>query len=437
LYLGSFGRIIADEYCMCAHLLEQDQNVFAAAVSNIMPFSMLVQAIFSHWMLLNFGQSITSALAFVCFFWSTWFTAHRFLVFRSPQSGSSYFALSGTASFAVFVSILLSAGLELLNLFEAFTQQTFVSQTFFRYPGVLVAHAAQLALIGIVLWLASLKRQIVALSIALSALVGLLAGLSHYLSAALFAFLVVATYWKVVSNWRHKVPYNWEQVFRLGGTLAGLGLGLAISLFSDAAESRISQFELQSRSVSLEDRFVSVVLDPIWVLTSLATFSVALGLLVGFALERRFGLAAQLGLKTKSILKFLLLFLVFSLTVSLLASLVSYSAPWHGIAPRYLIAIFSVGVGMAITAQLSSRVAISRSASSLLGVLLVLGSYAGTWLWANELPKAWASGPLPIQTVKAGPGSGIVWQDTDGVANLECYWKIEPYLVEKKSYLID
>ena len=436
-YLGSFGRIIADEYCMCANLLQLEQNVFEAAFSDIMPFSMLVQAIFSHLVILNFGQSIASSLAFLLFFWSTWFVVYRFATWRDTDNGNHYFALSGVVSFAVFVSTLLSAGLLLPGMFEALTQQTFIGQTFFRYPGIPVVHAAHLTLVGIAFWLAGLKKRFVVPSIALSVVVGMLAGLSHYLLAAVFAFLVAAMYWKSILNWRREISLNGEQIARPLGTFVGLGAGLAFSLFSDEAESRISQFEAQYWTVPPTDRLVAIVLDPIWVLASLSSFSVVMGLVMGVLLERRFGLASRLQLKVKPLLKFSLVFLSYCMAVSLLASLVSYSAPWHGIAPRYLIAILSVALGIALAAERLRRFVISRTASVIASLTLMVGAFGITLAWANGLPKAWESGHLPMQTVREGPGSGIIWQDTDKLASLECYLEIEHRLPERKTNLVD
>jgi hypothetical protein len=435
--LGSLGRIIADEYCMCSRLLELDQNIFAAASSNIMQFSMLVQAFFSHYVILNFGQGVAFVIALLLYFWSTWFVIYRFAVWRDPGNSSFYFALSGSASLALFVSILLSAGVSFPGVFEALTQQTFISQTFFRYPGIPVVHSAHLTLLGCAIWVAGLKEKKMFVSIVLSGCIGLLAGLSHYLLAAMFAFVVAAIYWESVRNLRHDRTSSRKELVRLGSTFVGLGSGLALSLFSDQAETRISQLEVQYQTLALQDRLLAVVLDPIWVLTSLISFTFAMGLIVGFAFERRFGLAARLRLSFRPLLKFMLLFLGFAITVSLLASLVSYSAPWHAIAPRYLLTIFSVGLGIALAGELPAVAPVSNRALTVGVPTLAACALIGTLMWAIELPNTWAAGPLPMQTVKEGPGSGIIWQDTDNDSILECYMEIEYLLPEKKIYLID
>lgn len=436
-FLGSFGRLIADEYCMSAKLMDLDQNVFAAASSNIMQFSMLVQAFFSHFMILNFGQGAASSIAFLLFFWSTWFVVYRFAVWRDPGKSSFYFPLSGATSAALFVSILVSAGISLPGGVEALTQQTFISQTLFRYPGIPVTHSAHLTLLGSAIWVAGLKQKKMFVGLALSVCIGLLAGLSHYLLAAIFAFVVVAIYWEHICNWVRDRASSRKELVRLAGTFVGLGSGLAISLFSDQAEARISQLEIQYQTLALQDRILAVVLDPLWVLTSPLTLSVAFGLIVGFALERSFGLASQLRLSFRPLLKLILMFFGFAIAVTLLASLVSYSAPWHVIGPRYLLLIFSVGLGLAIAGQVPTAAPVSNLTSTLVVITIAISAFVGTLMWAIELPKTWAAGPLPIQTVKEGAGSGIIWRDTDDVSILECYLQIEHLLPEKKNSLID
>jgi hypothetical protein len=423
---------------MCANLLELDQNVFAAAFSDIMPFTMLVQAVFSHLMILNFGQSLTFALAFLYFFWASWFMIYQVITLRTPVSDNYYFVVSGVTSFAVLILLLLSAGLSFPSLLEAFTQQTFVSQALFRYPGIVVWHAANFLLVGMYFWLSNGNAG--SLKIAkLSGFifVGALAGMSHYLFAAIFSFIVVSANWSQLKQARLRPIWLLQKIPHLIGTLFGLSIGLAVSLFSGAAESRLAQFDEQYWTVEPSARLVAILLDPFWVLASLGTLAFVLGLILGFILERKFEIGTRLKIQIRPMISFFLSFLLFSILVSFLASLVSYSAPWHGITPRYFLVVFAVGLGVVIAGKCSRKIAKPGVMSSLAGLTVLAVSYALAFGWASSLPSSWAAGPLPIQTVKVGPGSGIIWQDTDKPASLECYRQIESRLSEKKTYLRD
>jgi ABC-type transport system involved in multi-copper enzyme maturation permease subunit len=129
---------------------------------------------------------------------------------------------------------------------------------------------------------------------------------------------------------------------------------------------------------------------------------------------------------------------IFFTATLLAAAAVSYSAPWHLLLPRALAMFLFLAWGAFFSSFMFSRklVSASKRASlvTVIALLPLLGSLS-TIVWAHQLPASWANGPLPLQTVRAGVGSGIAWSDTEDPLNLDCYLRIESRLKEKKLYL--
>jgi hypothetical protein len=437
-YLGSFGRIVADEYCMCSRLIELGDNPIYLALEFNGFVGMFIQATLAHWTIINFGQGAGFALVWVLLLWAIWFFSYSLLKTSPSLSAKIRFQISGILAFGLIIFLSAPAGFVPWRIYEALTQQAFIAQTLFRYPGLVSGLAASFLLLGLVLLLSINSASAGKKSMVAAYLVGLLAGSMGYYLAAIVVFTILYTnkqvFLRIIGRGKPGI------VSVPGLLLAGLATSLFFSLTSAAALSRISSMSTENSLTPPGERALYSLLDAFWFGSSLFTVPMVLGFLLGWLVQWKFGLMRFLtfGFKDlRSLTAFLSLFMFIILTV---AAFVSYSAPWHLLLPRSLALLLSMAWGVLISSRIFTQAestALSQALRLFPILLLTYLGVASAFNWAHKLPENWERGPLPLQTVNSGPGSGIIWSDTEDPINRECYLKIQNRLKEKKSYLDD
>jgi hypothetical protein len=316
------------------------------------------------------------------------------------------------------------------------TQQTFLAQTLFRYPGLVVSLAANFFLIGLLLLLRIDRVKANKQQMATAFVLGILAGSMSYYFAAVFIFISSFIVRKSIYPLQRltKAPPVGIPSF----LLLGLATSLILSLASGPALTRVSSMADVNGLTPIYERIPSISLDAVWFVSSLLTVPTLFAFILGWVIQSKFDVLSFIAFGRRDLAVFTAWYTLFFTATLLAAAAVSYSAPWHLLLPRALAMFLFLAWGAFFSSfMFSRRLASGSTRASLVAVIALLpllGSLS-TIVWAHQLPASWASGPLPLQTVLSGVGSGIAWSDTEDPLNLDCYLRIESRLKEKKLYL--
>ena len=441
--IGQFGRIVADEYCNCARLL--DSNPWEATVYLYQSwggefFHHLMVLTLSNWITLSFGQGAATALALLLVFWSLWAFMVQAVKFsrRTSLRTNTYLNL-GAMAFAIVIGMALPSHLPKVGFIEKFTQQAAISEIFLRYPGLVVALGVNLLLLATLIQIFSRLNEGQGSRLQLTTYLGflsVLAGLSHYLAAGIFAgalaFLVILS------------SISTRRIGSLPPliSITGLTLGVLVSFFSPGSQLRKSLLAEGHSTVQIEDRLYQSLVAPVWTIFTIFTWSALLvavvSILLGVSSWRQATLARE---NWCHLVAFGIFVLFFIPVLQYFAALNSYAAAWHTLLPRALVLALLAGffflIGRLAGRRIGTRDANHPSVKvSLVTVVLVTSSaFALTWSGASQLPSEWAKGPLPIYPIRHGDGSSYVLSDTENPYWRECYERIHPRLSEQKTYL--
>jgi hypothetical protein len=430
--IGSNGRIVADEYCIASALLAPGANLFELGFGHSAPATNILQVIAVQMVLIT-GQGPTFALGLVLLFLSLTFVVNRVLKFKFEIPQTRRFRISLYLSFTSIITLLAPAGLPLPGILEASTQQSFAAQVLLRYSGFSFSIIGFLLLIGTAMTLLSSQRfRPGYLKSSVVFIISLIAGASHPIYAALYVFLLALYSGRGPRKAPEKLFLRFDK--QLLSVVVGSLTGFALVFNSSASVERISSMSIVKSILSDTQFFLSSSLDMIWWLTSPFTISFVWALVIGILLSFFLKEFEPFKGNLRSAFNYGLLFVGFFGAVFLFVGIVSYSAPWHLILPRMSLQLFGLTIGLVFGTKLNLKPMRRLSAAALAAAVLMPSVFSLSW--ALTIPSKWSEGPLPVQTVFSGPGSGVHWQDTEVEGDaLGCYLEIRENLLERKNYL--
>lgn len=440
--IGSFGRIVADEYCMCLAALGLDPVSATLSVYETWSgalFGFFLQSVFSHWLILNVSQGFASAVSLVFFQAGLWFAVYQLMRLpptQEAQPRKNPYLVSGISASLLISALLVPPYLPEFAFLEFITQQNAVGSLMLRYPGIVASLGGSFVLIGLLMFLNHPGAGSIRFSkIGGLALVGLAAGLSDYLFAA---FVSAAS---LVIGLMRSPPKLTAALSMVLPVWVGLLAGLSLSLFSPGALQRREALSAStSNRTGLYDLY-NLLADPFWTTMTIVSYS---GFLVA-GVSFFWGLAARQSHPQPASYNFKLPqiagLVICTLFMQALAGLATYSAPWHVLLPRILLLIALMYGGYIYGQKISRRMDFSAQESppkilvaaksvplAVLSILIIL-VYSG----AKEIPEKWRAGALPVMGISLSLEPYTVFGDTETQMWADCYFEIEEYLKEKKE----
>lgn len=439
--IGLNGRLLADEYCGCLQLLNAGYSPWKSAELYFANwagdfFANLSQAGLSILPTLLVGKSFASAMNLILFTCAIWFFLYRLLRFSDAAVPREPFFASGSIAMSLTLSLLLAGAFPVIGSVEFVTQQAFIAHLILRYSGLLAVATTFLFVLSVAIWILgsnprSAPKRLTRLGSL--ALLGLMAGLSYYLYAAMFLVTLAV----ISIRGPSRVLIQRELV--LPNLVAGIGatLGVVLSLLSPGAEIRRTAIGVATEDRELINWAFAALGDASWTIATLATASSLVMFSTGFILgSYHRGLTETLSnlVGRRGLIKVGLFFAVM-LLLQVVAGLNSYSAAWHILLPRTFVLLAIAALGFAVGVSVTSRQsrAYPSGPKSMIPILLTLALILPSAGWASQIPQDWENGHLPLQKISQGIGSQIRLADTDDPLWRSCYVQIAHLLREKKK----
>ena len=179
----------------------------------------------------------------------------------TSHSNQNILRFTAVISFTLIVLLAAPAGFNAIGPLEAMTQQAFMAQTLFRYPGLVVSMAANIFLLGLILKIQLSSDSATTQSRVGGLIVGLFSGsMSYYLSAAAFFLVAYTSKENIKEMITRKSAKALERSIPL---LTGLGLALIASLTSPAAVGRLNSMTTEKTQLTFREYFNSIALDAV------------------------------------------------------------------------------------------------------------------------------------------------------------------------------